>query len=255
MEMIHHTTLQDATSATPPKTREPLEAPLDFPRFEDIPPFAHREGVIYVSQPVFVGTDVAVTLTPTGMTVETRSDHAPDRSRASALCGYRAEALQSLAAKIFACVGGDAVRLQGKLVRPDPAFSGFIDIYRTLVFDAGTCILEYPYEEAIFEEDIDSIPRFITFLADDTAEAVHALTRDATSAVIRCNILDESDPVRFEGLFWMPLSRNEYRPGFFVPYEPDRFCEQQASDWMRKIHRQERGEIIHVDRLMGIAWP
>ncbi|AHF86811.1 hypothetical protein RLEG3_28190 [Rhizobium leguminosarum bv. trifolii WSM1689] len=147
------------------------------------------------------------------------------------------------------------MQLQGKLVRPDPALAGFIDIHRTLVFDARSGILEYPYEETMFEEDIDSIPRFITFLAKDNAETVYALTRDATSAVFRSNILDDSDPVRFEGLFWMPINRKEYRPGFFVPYEPNRFCEAEACDWMRKIHRREFREIIHVDRLNGIGWP
>ena len=251
MEMIRDTTLRNATS---PKSTEQLEAPLVFPQFEDIPSFANREGVIYVSQPVFVGTDVAIIATPSRITVETQTDHALDRSRVSALCEYRADALQALAAKIFASVGGDTVRLEGKLVRPYPALSGFVDIHRTLVFNAQNCILECPYQEVIFDEDVDRIPRFITFLADDNAENIHALTRDATSAVIKSNIFDDRDPIRFEGLFWIPLSRNGYWPSFFTPYEPHRFCERQASDWMRKIHRQEHGEIIHVDRLNGIAW-
>lgn len=254
MEMIRDTPLQNATSATPLNGKKPPEAPLDFPRFEHIPSFAGREGVIYVSQPVFVGVDFAITVTPTGMSVETRSDHAPDKSQVSELCEPRVSALQALATKIFASVGGDTVRLEGKLVRPYPEFSGFIDIHRTLVFDAQNCILEYPYQEVIFEEDVDRIPRFITFIANDNAENIHSVTRDATSAVIKSNILDDGDPVRFEGLFWIAVSRNGYWPGFFTPYEPHRFCEPQASDWMRKIHRQEHGEIIHVDHLNGIAW-
>lgn len=253
MEMIRDTILEASNSLGLP--RKQFGPPLDFPRFEDIPPFGAREGVIYVSQPVFVGTDVAITLTPTGMTVETRSDHAPDRSWASALCMNHANELQTLAAKIFAKVGGDAVRLKGKLVRPYPAVAGFIDIHRTLIFDAETCILEYPYQEQIFEEDTDRIPRFITLLADDAAQAIHALARDATSAVIRSNILDEREPVRFKGLFWIPVSREGHRPGFFIPYEPDRFSELEARDWMKKVHRREFRDIIHVDHLNGIGWP
>lgn len=223
--------------------------------FDQILPFIGDTVVIYVSQPVFVGTDITVTLTPTDIKVDARTDDPFDRDWVFTLCKEHEAALRSLATKTLSRFDACSIRLLGKLVQPHPDLAGYIDIYRTLVFNDRGCILDYPYQMQIFEEDYGRIPRFVVSVKKDTAKAIQTITRDATAAFIRSDFRNENDTVWFEGFYWMSVQQARYRPSFFVPYEPGRFSEMDACDWISTALSQGFPDIAFVRHLNGVEWP
>jgi hypothetical protein len=223
--------------------------------FEQILPFIGDDTVIYISQPVPVGVDITVTLTSTYIKVDARTDDAFVRDWISTLCKEHEAALRSLAIKILSHLKAGSVRLLGKLVQPHPHLAGYIDIYKTLVCNDHRCILDYPYQMQIFEEDCGRIPRFVVNVNKDTAKAIQTITRDATAAFIRSDLRNENDTVWFEGFYWMSVHQTRYRPGFFVPYEPGRFSELEACEWMTKVVSQGFPDIVFVRHLDGVGWP
>ncbi len=223
--------------------------------FDQILPFIGDQAAIYVSQPVFVGTDITVNLTSTDIKVDARTDHPFDHNWVSTLCKEHEAALWSLATKTLSHFKADSVRLIGKLVQPHPDLAGYIDIYRVLVFTDRGCILDYPYQMQIFEDDDRRIPRFVISIAKDTVKAIQTITQDATAAFIRSDLLSEDDTVWYEGFCWMSVHQTMYRPSFFVPYEPGRFSEVDACAWMSKAVRQGFPDIAFVTHLDGIEWP
>ncbi len=222
--------------------------------FDQILPIIGDDTVIYISQPVSVGTDITVTLTSTDTKVDARTDPPFDRNWVSTLCREHEAALRSLAIKIFSHSKADSVRLLGKLVQPHPHLAGYIDIYRTLVFSDHGCILDYPYQMQISEEDYGRVPRFVVSVKKETVKAIQAITRDTTAAFIRSDLRNENDTVWFEGFYWMSVHQTRYRPGFFVPYEPGRFSEMDACDWMSKVLRPGFPDIVFVPHLNGVEW-
>ncbi|MBP2562243.1 hypothetical protein J2T08_001689 [Neorhizobium galegae] len=223
--------------------------------FNQILPFIGDGAAIYVSQPVPIGTDITVTLTPTDIKVDARTEDPLDRDWISALCRQHEAALRSLAIKILSHLQANSVRLLGKLVQPHPHLAGYIDIYRTLAFNDHGCILDYPYQMQIFEEDYGRIPRFVVSVTKDTAKAIQTITRDATAAFSRSDLLNEDDKVWFEGFYWMSVHQTRYHPSFFVPYEHGRFSEMEACEWMSKVVRQGFPDIVFVRHLDGVEWP
>lgn len=223
--------------------------------FEQILPSIGDGAAIYISQPVPIGTDITLTLTSTDIKVDAGTDHPFDRNWVSTLCKDHEAALRRLAIKILSHLQGDSVRLVGKLVQPHPHLAGYIDIHRTLVFNDHGCILDYPYQMKIFEEDYGSIPRFVVNVDKDTAKPIQTVTRDATSAFIRSDLRNENDTVWFEGFYWMSIHQTRYRPGFFVPYEPGRFSELEACEWMTRAVGQGFPDIVFVRHLEGVEWP
>jgi hypothetical protein len=231
-----------------------VPCPLDLLAFDRVLPFIDDARTFYVSQPVFTGGDVTILVTSSGTEVESTTDHALETAYLSRMCACHSTKLRRLADKIFRTIGGDTIRLDGILFRLNPERSGFIDIYRIVVFDGDTHLLELPYQETIFVEDGARVPRFVMPIAANTALHGLDLARDATSALIKTNIMDDEEPVRFKGLIWIPLQRERYRPSFFVPYEEDRCSEEDACNWMRKVHRRDFRDLCYVDCLRGIEW-
>lgn len=242
-------------SANQPSSQMHFGSPKHSTSFDQILPFVGDETAIYVSQPVFVGTSITVTLTPTDIKVDARTDHPLDRDWVFTLCQEHEAELRSLATRTLNRFDAGSMRLLGKLVQPHPDLAGYIDIYRTLVFNDHGCILDYPYQMQIFEEDYGRIPRFVISVTKDMAEAIHTTTRDATAAFIRSDLRNEDDTVWFEGFYWMSAQQTRYRPSFFVPYEPSRFSEIEACDWMSKVLRQGFPDIAFVRHLDGVEWP
>lgn len=231
-----------------------VPCPLDLLSFERVLPFVDDDRTVYVSQPVFAGRDVTILVTSTGIEVDSRTDHALETAYVFRMCACHSTKLRRLAKKIFRKIGGDTIRLDGILVRLNAERSGFIDIYRIVVFDGDTHLLELPYQETIFVEDGARVPRFVMPIAAITARHGLDLVQDATSSLIRANIMDDQEPVRFKGLIWIPLHRQRYRPSFFVPYEADRCSEEDACNWMQKVHRRDFRDLCYVDYLSGIDW-
>ncbi|AUX77974.1 MULTISPECIES: hypothetical protein [Sinorhizobium] len=232
-----------------------IDAPNHSASFDRILPLIGDKAVIYVSQPVPVGTDVTVTLTPTDIKVDARTDQPFNREWVSAQCKEHEAELRSLARRTLSRFDACSMRLLGKLVQPHPDLAGYIDIYRTLVFNDRGCILDYPYQMQIFDEDYGRIPRFVVSVTKDMAKAIQTITRDATAAFIRSDLRNEDNTVWFEGFYWMSVQQARYRRSFFVPYEPGRFSETEACDWMSKALRQGFAEIAVVRHLDGIEWP
>jgi len=223
--------------------------------FSQILPFIADGAAIYVSQPVPVGTDITVTLTLTDIKVDARTEEPFDRDWISTLCREYEASLRSLATKTLSRFDGGWMRLLGKLVQPHPHLAGYIDIYRTLVFKNHGCVLDYPYQMQIFEEDYGRIPRFVVSVNKDTAKAIKTVTRDATAAFIRSDLRNEDDTVWFEGLYWMSVHQTRYRPSVFVPYEHGRFSEVEACEWMSKAVSKGFPDIVFVRHLDGVEWP
>lgn len=223
--------------------------------FDQTLPFIGDKPVIYISQPVFVGTYVAITLTPMAIKVDARTDAPFDRDWVLTLCKEHEAELRSFGAKTLNRFDAGSMRLLAKLVQPHPDLGGYIDIYRTLVFNESGCILDYPYQMQIFEEDYGRIPRFVVSVEQAKANAIQAIARDATAAFIRSDLRNEDDTVWFEGLYWMSVHQTRYLPGIFVPYEPGRFSETDACHWMSKAFRHGFTDIAFVNHLDGVEWP
>lgn len=231
-----------------------VPCPLDLLAFDRVLPFIDDARTFYVSQPVFTGGDVTILVTSSGTEVESTTDHALETAYVSRMCACHSTKLRRLADKIFRTLGGDTIRLDGTIVRLNPERSGFIDIYRIVVFDGDTHLLELPYQETIFVEDGARVPRFVMPIAAITARHALNLAQDATSSLIRANIMDDQEPDRFKGLLWIPLHRERYRPRFFLPHEADRRSEEDACNWMQKVNRRDFRDLCYVDYLSGIEW-
>ncbi len=101
---------------------------------------------------------------------------------------------------------------------------------------------------------IVTITRIVMPITAITARHGLDLAQDATSSLIKANIMDDQEPVRFKRLIWIPLHRGRYRPSLSVPYKADRCSEEDACNGMQKVHRRDFRDLCYVDYLSRIDW-
>ena len=202
-------------------------------------------GTLYVSQPVFHGKAIAIALTQ-GMIRGAIDSVASDQRRLKQICKTYGLELHHAYIKLTARYGGDEVRLDGRMVQLHAELPSFIDIHRILLLDRGQLLFERPYQEQIFEED-GHVPRLITSIK--CVEETDRLTQDWTSAMIRANVIDETEPVRIQGFLWLPVIPDRYRPSIFKEYDPARFSELEACAISSALVRGKVGNVVYINGL------
>lgn len=251
------TTLLSASrrSLPPLDLRPGSSSPAKHLSFETLIPLLQEEEIAYVSHPVFQGADVSITVTADAISHFSGLTDAEDIGWFSAECQEASDRLHEFRERVTRATGGNAIRLNGRFVRLRPEHPGYIDIHQTVVIDDQTPLIECPYQEQIFENDTARVPRFVTWLSANTALEAIAVVQDATCALIRSDVLDDDQPARFEGMLWLPVARDKFRPSFFIPYDPSHLSEDEAWAWISKIHRRGFRNIFYVDGLEEIRWP
>jgi hypothetical protein len=201
-------------------------------------------GDLYVSQPVFHGQAIAIDVTQ-GMIRGAIDSIASDQRRLEQICKTYGLELHHAYTKLTARYGGDRVRLDGRMVQLDAELPSFVDIHRIVLLDRGQILFERPYQEQIFEEDCGHVPRLVTSIR--CVEETDRLTQDWTSAMIRANILDDAEPVRIQGLLWLPFRPDRFRPSVFKEYDPSRFSELEACAISSDLVRGKVGNVVYMN--------
>ena len=198
----------DTTLTRPPLARAPshiADAPADL---SDV---LASGGSHWLSHLIFSGIDLSISVSPDAITLYSDIT-APEH------LGYAQDEFDEASPRLLLLhqaitdkLAVDSIRLDGRYVQRQPDLPGFIDIHRIVTIQEGTLRHELVYDEQIFDCDSSQQPRFLALLTSEQLPMMSALMMEATQILISA----AHEPGIFEGLIWVPLRTDLYRPSFF----------------------------------------
>ncbi|WP_281978875.1 hypothetical protein [Pseudorhizobium flavum] len=169
-------------------------------------------GSHWLSHLVFRGIDLSISVSSDAVTLESDIADPEHLGYAQDECDDASRRLLLLHQAITNKLDVDIIRLDGRYVQRQPDRLGFIDIHRIVALRQGQLRHELVYDEHIFVCDSSQQPRFLALLTSEHLPMMSALMMEATQTLISA----AHEPGIFEGLIWVPLRTDMYRPSFFT---------------------------------------
>ena len=169
-------------------------------------------GSAWLSHLIFRGIDLSISVSSDVVTLESDIANPEHLRYAQDECDEVSQRLLQLHQAIAGQLEVDSIRLDGRYVQRQRDLPGFIDIHRIVTIQEGTLRHELVYDEQIFECDSSKQPRFLALLTSEHLPIMSALMMEATQTLISA----ADEPGIFEGLIWVPLRTDMYRPSFFT---------------------------------------
>ena len=244
---------------TPPSTPQlSAEASIMTPdlhrlmSFEEITPWLDRE-ITYVAHPLFEGQDVSIVVDSTGFRIGENLLGREDLDRVSKICSESADRLRAFLNRVIRTVGGDTVRLDGRVVSQQRGMPWCVDIHRTVVLDNGNPIMECPYDEEIFELDERPHMRLFTWLSQDNSHTMHRALQDLSFSFVQRMELDDR-PVKVSGTLWLPVNSDRHRPSCYVPFKPSPMSTAAVEAFLASVFSKRIDDLYHLEGLEITPW-
>lgn len=246
--------MNDAGNLTPstPKASTLPPDPRRLLALEEIIPWLDRE-IAYVAHPLFDGQDVTIVVDESGFRIEEKLVSAEELDRLSKICNESQDRLREFFEQVIKTVGGDTVRLDGRIVAEQRGMPWCLDIHRTVVLDKGNQIIECPYDEKIFPLDEQPHLRLFTWLSQDTADAMKNTLQDLTFSIVDI-IARGQRPVKISGTLWLPVNNDRYRPSFFVPFKPSPMSTAMVEAFLANLFSKQIDHLYHLEGVEITPW-
>lgn len=240
-----HATQQLPSATLAPDTHRLLS-------FEEITPWLDRE-ITYVAHPIFQGQDITIVVDSNGFHIGENLLGREDLDRVSKICSESADRLRAFLNRVIRTVGGDTLRLDGRVVSQQRGMPWCVDIHRTVVLDQGTPMMECPYDEEIFELDERPPMRLFTWLSPDNSHAMKGALQDLTFSFVQTMELEDR-PVEISGTLWLPVNSDRHRPSFYVPFKPSPMSPVAVEAFLACMFSKRIDDLYHLEGLEITPW-